>query len=78
MLLSRRPGPNLAEARLKLAYTRVLAPCDGLITDLQLREGAYVHTGQAAMTLIDTAPLARRRQFSRDTRSPACARDRRL
>jgi multidrug resistance efflux pump len=45
---------DLAEARLKLSYTRVTAPCDGLITDLQLREGAYVHTGQAAMTLIDT------------------------
>jgi multidrug resistance efflux pump len=45
---------QLAEARLNLAYTRVHAPCDGLITDLQLREGAYVHVGQAAMTLIDT------------------------
>jgi multidrug resistance efflux pump len=45
---------QLAEARLNLAYTRVHAPCDGLITDLQLREGAYVRTGQAAMTLIDT------------------------
>jgi multidrug resistance efflux pump len=45
---------QLAEARLNLAYTKVHAPCDGLITDLQLREGAYVHTGQAAMTLIDT------------------------
>lgn len=46
---------QLAEARLNLSYTRVYAPCAGLITDLQLREGAYVHTGQAAMTLIDTA-----------------------
>jgi multidrug resistance efflux pump len=45
---------QLAEARLNLAYSRVYAPCDGLITDLQLREGAYVHIGQAAMTLIDT------------------------
>jgi multidrug resistance efflux pump len=45
---------QLAEARLKLDYTQVHAPCDGLITDFQLREGAYVHTGQAAMTLIDT------------------------
>lgn len=45
---------QLAEARLNLAYTRVHAPCDGVVTDLQLREGAYVHTGQAAMTLIDT------------------------
>lgn len=46
---------DLAEAKLKLGYTRVLAPCDGLVTDLQLREGAYVHVGQAAMTLIDTS-----------------------
>jgi multidrug resistance efflux pump len=45
---------QLTEARLNLSYTRVRAPCDGLITDLQLREGVYVHTGQAAMTLIDT------------------------
>jgi multidrug resistance efflux pump len=45
---------QLAEARLNRLYTQVHAPCDGLITDLQLREGAYVHTGQAAMTLIDT------------------------
>jgi multidrug resistance efflux pump len=45
---------QLTEARLKLSYTRVYATCDGLITDLQLREGAYVHVGQAAMTLIDT------------------------
>src|SRR5262249_54098706 len=37
-----------------LAYTRVHAPCGGLITDLQLREGAYAHTGQAVMTLIET------------------------
>jgi multidrug resistance efflux pump len=45
---------QLVEARLNLSYARVHAPCDGLITDLQLREGAYVRTGQAAMTLIDT------------------------
>ena len=46
---------QLAEARLNLEWTRVYAPCDGLITDLQLREGAYTHTGRAAMTLIDTS-----------------------
>ncbi len=44
---------QLAEARLNLEYCRVYAPCDGMITDLQLRMGAYVHIGQAAMTLID-------------------------
>jgi multidrug resistance efflux pump len=46
---------QLAQARLDLDWTRVYAPCDGLITDLQLRVGAYTHTGQAAMTLIDTS-----------------------
>jgi multidrug efflux system membrane fusion protein len=46
---------QLALARLNLSWTRVYAPCDGLITDLQLREGAYTHTGQAVMTVIDTS-----------------------
>ncbi len=46
---------RLAQARLELQWTSVFAPCDGLITDLQLRGGAYVHTGQAAMTLIDSS-----------------------
>jgi multidrug resistance efflux pump len=46
---------QLDEAQLNVAYTHVRAPCDGIITDLQLREGAYVRTGQAAMTLIDTS-----------------------
>jgi multidrug resistance efflux pump len=46
---------QLALARLDLEWTRVYAPCDGLITDLQLREGAYTHTGRAVMTLIDTS-----------------------
>lgn len=45
---------QLAEAKLNLSWTRVLAPHDGLITDLQLRDGTYVHVGQGAMTLIDT------------------------
>ena len=46
---------QLAEARLNLEWTRVYASCDGRVTDLQLREGAYTHTGRAAMTLIDTS-----------------------
>jgi multidrug resistance efflux pump len=46
---------QLAEARLNLEWTRVYAPCDGRITDLQLREGAYTHTGRAVMALIDTS-----------------------
>src|SRR4029077_2812515 len=46
---------QLAEARLHLEWTRVYAPCDGRVTDLQLREGAYTHIGRPAMTLIDTS-----------------------
>ncbi len=46
---------QLAEARLNLAYCRVNAPCAGMITNLQLRDGAYVRTGEAALALIDTA-----------------------
>jgi multidrug resistance efflux pump len=46
---------QLALARLDLEWTRVYASCDGYITDLQLREGAYTPTGRAAMTLIDTS-----------------------
>jgi multidrug efflux system membrane fusion protein len=45
---------QLAEARLNLDYSRVHAPCDGTITNLQLREGAYAHIGQAVLTVIDT------------------------
>jgi multidrug resistance efflux pump len=45
---------QLAEARLNLGYCRVYAPCDGIITNLQLREGVFAHIGQAVLTVIDT------------------------
>jgi multidrug resistance efflux pump len=45
---------QLAEAKLNLAYCKVVAPCDGVVSDLQLREGAYVHVGQPAISLIET------------------------
>jgi multidrug efflux system membrane fusion protein len=40
---------------LNLGYCRVYAPCDGTITNLQLREGAFAHVGQGVLTLIDTS-----------------------
>jgi multidrug resistance efflux pump len=46
---------ELAEAQLNLAYSKIYAPCDGMITNLQLREGAYAHVGQAVLTCIDTS-----------------------
>jgi multidrug resistance efflux pump len=44
---------QLARARLDLEWTRVYAPCDGFVTDLQLSEGAYARVGQPVMTVID-------------------------
>jgi multidrug resistance efflux pump len=44
---------QLAEARLNLEYTKIFAPCDGIVTDLQLRAGAYAHIGQSMLTCID-------------------------
>jgi len=46
---------TLNDAQLNLSYCQVYAPCDGVVTNLQLVVGAYAHTGQAVMTLIDTS-----------------------
>jgi multidrug resistance efflux pump len=45
----------LAAAELQLAETKVEAPSDGVITNLQLSVGAYVNVGAQVMTLIDTS-----------------------
>jgi multidrug efflux system membrane fusion protein len=44
---------QLNTAKLDLEWTRIYAPADGYVTDLQLREGAYAHAGQAVLTCID-------------------------
>ncbi len=46
---------SLNDAELNLSYCQVYAPCDGVVTNLQLVVGAYAHTGQAVMTCIDTS-----------------------
>jgi multidrug resistance efflux pump len=45
---------ELAEADLNLLFTRVVAPSDGLITDVQLRVGSHVKPGDAVLSCIDT------------------------
>lgn len=45
---------QLAQARLDLSWTRVTAPANGYITNLQLRSGSYVRVGQPVLTCIDT------------------------
>ncbi|MBV8228471.1 MAG: HlyD family secretion protein [Planctomycetaceae bacterium] len=44
---------ELAEARLNLEYSTVQAPCDGVITNLQLREGDFAHVGEAVLSCVD-------------------------
>jgi multidrug resistance efflux pump len=42
------------QAKLDLVRTTVVAPSDGVITNLQLTDGEFVAVGQAALTFIDT------------------------
>jgi multidrug resistance efflux pump len=44
---------RLAEARLNLDWTRIYAPANGYVTNVQLREGSYVHVGIPVLTCID-------------------------
>jgi multidrug resistance efflux pump len=44
---------ELAEAKLNLEWTRIYAPASGYVTNVQLREGAYVHVGTPVLTCID-------------------------
>jgi len=46
---------SLNDAELNLSYCQVYAPCDGVVTNLQLVVGAYAHVGQAVMACIDTS-----------------------
>jgi multidrug resistance efflux pump len=43
------------QAKLNLVRTTVLAPSDGVITNLQLTDGEFVAVGQPALTFIDTS-----------------------
>jgi multidrug resistance efflux pump len=47
----------LEQARLNLADTVVVAPSDGVITNLQLAVGQVVGAGQPALTFIETATI---------------------
>lgn len=45
------------QAKLDLLRTTILAPSDGVVTNLQLTDGQYVAVGQPALTLIDTSDV---------------------
>ena len=42
----------LEQAQLQLGYTRIAAPDDGLVTDLQIDVGNYANVGQPLMTFV--------------------------
>jgi multidrug resistance efflux pump len=45
---------QLAEAKLNLSWTRIYAPANGYVTNVQLREGSYVHVGTPVLICIDS------------------------
>lgn len=46
---------KLAQARLDLARTRLIAPVDGTVTNLQLQSGSYLNSGSPALFLVSDA-----------------------
>src|SRR5215469_12790522 len=46
---------NLELARLNLGYTKVMAPVDGYVTNMNTSEGTYVTAGNQLMALVDTS-----------------------
>ena len=55
-LVAQRPGRTATTANAQYNYNqcRVYAPFDARVTNLNISEGAYAHTGQEIFTLIDT------------------------
>jgi multidrug resistance efflux pump len=49
----RQARSALEQARLDLEYTTVIAPADGMITNLRLSVGQYVNRGQPVMSFIE-------------------------
>jgi RND family efflux transporter MFP subunit len=48
---------DLAAAQLNLQRTRVTAPVNGIVSNLLLRPGDYIATGQEALALVDSDSL---------------------
>jgi len=44
---------DLEDARLRLSYTRIVAPADGYVTRKGVEVGAYIQPGQPLMTVVD-------------------------
>jgi hypothetical protein len=47
----------LGQARLDLQHTRIKAPADGIVGDLELRPGSFVTAGRALFALVETGEM---------------------
>ena len=45
---------NLEQSELNLGYTKVYAPVDGYLTNVNTSPGAYVHAGEQLLALVDS------------------------
>jgi RND family efflux transporter MFP subunit len=48
---------SLHLARLNLSYTKVFAPVDGYVTNMNTSEGTYITAGVQLMALVDTSSI---------------------
>src|ERR1700752_3522879 len=46
---------NLQQAELNLGYTKVYAPVDGYLTNVNTSPGAYIHVGDQLLALVDSS-----------------------
>ena len=46
---------NMEQAELNLSYTKVYAPVDGYLTNVNTSPGAYVHVGDQLLALVDSS-----------------------
>lgn len=66
---------NLQQAELNLGYTKVYAPVDGYLTNVNTSPGAYVHAGDQLLALVDSSSFWIAAYF-KETQLPAIKPDR--
>jgi multidrug resistance efflux pump len=52
----RQAVASLQQAQLNLRYTRVIAPANGIVTNLRLAPGQFVNTGQPLLSFLEQGP----------------------
>jgi multidrug resistance efflux pump len=66
---------NLRQAELNLGYTKVYAPVDGYLTNVNTSPGAYVHIGDQLLALVDSSSFWIAAYF-KETQLPSIKPDR--